>query len=245
MAGAYGIAGKKETEEEKKLRKQKNLQRLYADIFETFNGSVDFLEKESGAIVNNFLLRATENLMKFYDDIVEKNMTKDQLIKEIKKTNWLSDNKIEKDKVEMFLDGEPKIISTQAELKRKALKEELKKPFRFYESQEASTPETIARVFGGVPKAAYDTWARFVTEDLPDIVTQSTATKDGGEAKLTKEEVGKLLMAIPIKVGAGIGVVPRELKNISDYTTKIIKDNANMRYRRQKGDRKREIESFE
>lgn len=244
VGGAYKIVGKKETEEEEKLRKKKESSKLYADIFDAFNGSVDFLEKESGAIVNNFLMRATENLMKFYDDVVERNLTKDQLIKEIKKMNWAADNKIEKDEVQIYPFGGPRAFKTQEQIKRGKLKEELKKPFRFYESEEASGPETVARMFGGVPLAAYNTWARFVTEDLPDIVTQSTATKDGSESKLTKEEVGKLLMAIPIKVGAGLGPIPREIKNLSDYTTKIIKDKANMRYQRRKSGRKRLMEGM-
>jgi hypothetical protein len=242
VAGAYGITKKKETEEERKIREKKAYYQKIADIFESFNGSVDFLEKEGGAIFNNFLLRATENLYDLYEDAVKKKMTRSELIKKIQKMNWGVDNKIEKDKVEMYSYGEPVAFLTQEQMKRKKLKEELKKPFRFYESEEASAPGTVARLFGGVPKAAYDTWARFVMQDLPDIVYESTTTKDGQEAKLKPEEVGKLLFAIPIKLGAGVGIIPREIKQLSDRGSEIIRENANRRYRRQKADRKREME---
>lgn len=244
MAGAYGIADEKETEEEEKLRKKKESFKLYADIFDAFNGSVDFLEKESGAIVNNFLLRATENLMNLYEYAVENNMTLEELKKEIKKMNWGADNKIEKDEVQIYPFGDARAFKTQAQIKRDKLKEELKKPFRFYESEEASSPETVARMFGGVPKAAYDTWARFVTEDLPDIYSKSTTSEDGEEAEFTQEDAGKLLMAIPIKVGAGFGAIPREIKNLSDYTTKIIKDKTNINYKRRRAGRKREMKNM-
>jgi hypothetical protein len=236
--GAYNIVKKKETEEEKKIREQKALYQKVSDIYEAFNGSVDFLEKESSAIINNFLLRATENLYNVFEDAVENKLTRSEIIKEIKKINWGSDKQEEK-KTEKYPFAEAAIPKTQSELKKEKLKKELKKPFRFYESQEATTPETVARLIGGVPMVAYNTWIKFLSQDLPDIISGSTATADDKEAKFTKEEAGKLLYAIPVKVGAGLGILPREVKNLSDQGSKIIKESANMRYKRGKAEQKR------
>jgi hypothetical protein len=236
--GAYNILRKKETEEEKKIREQKLAYQKIADIYEAFNGSVDFLEKESSAIINNFLLRATENLYNVFDDAVEKKLTRSQIIKEITKINWGSDKQEEK-KIQKYPFAEAAMPKTQSQLKKEKLKKDLKKPFRFYESQEAPKTETVARLFGGTPLVAYDTWVKFVSQDLPDIVSGSTKTADDKEAKFTKEEAGKLLFAIPVKVGAGFAIFPRELKNLSDQGSKIIKESANMRYKRTKAEQKR------
>lgn len=244
LGASYKIAGKKETEEEDELKKKKESFKLYSDLFEAFNGSVDLFEKETGSIVNNFLLRATENLIDLYDEAKENKMTAKEFITAISNKNWASDNKIEKDKVEIYPFGGPRSFKTQEQIKRDKLKEEIKKPFRFYESQEASTAGTVARMFGGVPLAAYNTWARFITEDLPDIYSGSTTSEDGEEAEFTQEDAGKLLMAIPIKAGAGVGIFPRELKNLSDYTSKIIKDKTKINYKRRRAGRKREMQSM-
>jgi hypothetical protein len=211
-AGAYRIVGKKETDEEKKLREQKAKYKTYADLYESLNGTIPLIENEVASITNNLLLEKLEDLYS--------GKTKDK--KPIK-----------------YPFGEEPVPKTQRQLKAERLKKEIKKPFKFYESKEAPIPETAARLVGGVTMVAYDAWSKIVQE-VPNIVAGGMENESGDKIKFTQEEINKLKVANAFKIGAALGLgVSREFKTIANNATKIIKENATMRYKRRKAEQKR------
>ena len=210
--GAYRIVGKKETDEEKKLREKKAKYKTYADLYESLNGTIPLIENEVASITNNLLLEKLEDLYS--------GKTKDK--KPIK-----------------YPFGEELAPKTQRQLKAERLKKEIKKPFKFYESKEAPAPETTARLVGGVTMVAYDAWSKIVQE-IPDIVAGGMENESGDKIKFTQEEINKLKVANAFKIGAALGLgVSREFKTIANNATKIIKENATMRYKRRKAEQKR------
>lgn len=211
-AGAYRIVGKKETDEEKKLREQKAKYKTYADLYESLNGTIPLIENEVASITNNLLLQKLEDLYS--------GKTKDK--KPIK-----------------YPFGEEPVPKTQRQLKAERLKKEIKKPFKFYESKEAPIPETAARLVGGVTMVAYDAWSKIVQE-VPNIVAGGMENESGDKIKFTQEEINKLKVANAFKIGAALGLgVSREFKTIANNATKIIKENATTRYKRRKAEQKR------
>jgi hypothetical protein len=210
--GAYRIVGKKETDEEKKLREQKAKYKTYADLYESLNGTIPLIENEVASITNNLILEKLEDLYS--------GKTKDK-------------------KPIRYPFGEDPFPKTQRQLKAEKLKKEIKKPFKFYESKEAPIPETAARLVGGVTMVAYDAWSKIIQE-VPDIVAGGMENESGDKIKFTQEEINKLKVANAFKIGAALGVgVSREFKTIANNATKIIKENATMRYKRKKAEQKR------
>jgi hypothetical protein len=210
--GAYNVVKKKETEEERRIREQKAQYRLYADLYESLNGAIPLLENEGAAVVNNYLL-----------DVVEK----------------LYSGEIKENKPVKYPFGEQPLPKTQIQLKAEKLKKDLKKPFRFYESKDAPQFETVARLVGGVPMVAFDAWSK-IAKEIPEIKAGGMKTESGDKIKFTEDEINKLKVANALKIGAALGTgVTREFKTIANDATKIIKENATMRYKRKKAEQKR------
>lgn len=234
--GAYNIVKKKETEEEKQLREKKAFDRNVENIFDTFSGSNTVFEKELDALTSNFIMRASSNLYDIFEDAVKNNMTFKEFKNKMAKANWFSDKEKEK-KSKIYPSDETSLPKSQAKLKGEGLKKEIKKPFRFRKPPETGPIGTTFSILDGVPKVAYDTWIKVISKDVPDIFKGAT-TKDGEEAKLTKEETNKLLGLLPVKI-AGILVLGREVRNLADQGSRIIKDSATMRAKRKKAAQKR------
>jgi hypothetical protein len=86
---------------------------------------------------------------------------------------------------------------------------------------------------------AYDAWSKIVQE-VPNIVAGGMENESGDKIKFTQEEINKLKVANAFKIGAALGLgVSREFKTIANNATKIIKENATMRYKRRKAEQKR------
>ena len=210
--GAYRIAGKKETEEERKLREKKASYKLYADLYETLNGAIPLIENESVAIINNFFLDKLEKLF--------------------------SKKPKEKIKVSYPYGGEP-LSKTTLQLAKEKLQKDINKPFRFYESREASTPRTVARLIGGVPMVAYDAFAKIVKE-APEVWDGGMETKSGDKIGFTQEEENKLIVAKGLQLSSALGLgVERAFRTIANDATKLIKENATMRYKMRKAEKER------
>ena len=123
-------------------------------------------------------------------------------------------------------------------LKAEKLKKEIEKPFRLRKAPEGGAFEKGFEMIGGVPQAAYNAWIKVITEGVIPIAKAATPTEDGGEAKFSTDDVNKLLTLLPFKFLGSIGG-GREFRKLYDESYKIIKESAEMRYKKRKAGRKR------
>jgi hypothetical protein len=225
---AYSIVGKKETKEEEELRKKKVRFQQIADMYETFNGSVDFFEKEAAAMLNNQLLILFENVI-----------NKVGSGKEYDVLDLFKEPKEEKKKKKPYEENEVPI--TQKRIKKEKLKKELKKNFRFYETQDASLVENVFRLVGGSAKVLSDSYQRNAFDGILNAVTGYFENSNGDKVKYNQEELDQLRLNIPFYMSAIVapGSIPTTLSKVFNAERKIIKESADMRYKRKKAGREK------
>jgi hypothetical protein len=225
---AYSIVGKKETKEEEELRKKKVMFQQIADMYETFNGSVDFLEKEAAAMLNNQLLILLENVI----DKVGSGKEYDVL-------DLFKEPKEEKKKKRPYEENE--VPKTQKRIKKEKLKKELKKSFRFYETADAPLVESVFRLVGGSAKVLSDSYQRNAFDGILNAVTGYFENGDGEKVKYNQEELDQLRLNIPFYMSAIVapGTIPTTVSKVFNAERKIIKESADMRYKRKKAGRQK------
>jgi hypothetical protein len=244
VMGAYNIVGKKEDEEKRKLRQKKTSERLYRNFLETFGGTSNMILKEVDAFSADVLLRSFENIITLFNEAIDKKMTPKQFKDKLFDLNWLTDNKAEKEKPEIFNPFGDKYDESQAITRAKELREELKEPFRFSElKRKVGNVEPMLEMVGGVPKAGYDTWIKMIFKDIPILYDKSVKLDKDNEEKLTREELNNLLRLFPLKAAGNMGF-GREPRKLYDEVSKIIEEEAQMRSKVRKADWKRINKEF-
>jgi hypothetical protein len=224
---AYSLVNKKETKEEEELRNKRSRFKQIADLFETFNGSMDFFEKEVSAQVNNKIL-----------DIIENSWDKFAKGKDIDVLDLLKAPKEEKKRNRPF--AENLIPKTQSRIKRLKLEKELKKKFRFYESADADLVEQVFNLFGGSIKVL-GTAQWNALQGILDASKGYFANSDGDKVEYTKKQKEELRLNIPFYITQifAPGLIPTNVSRLFKDERKIIQESANMDYQRRKAGRER------
>jgi len=244
LMGAYNIVGKREDEDKRNVREKKKRERYFRDLLETFGGTSNMFLKEVDAFSADVILRSLENVIDIVNEARDKKMTTKQVYDKLFELNWLTDNKVEKEKPEIYNPFGDKYDESQAIKRAKELRQELKKPFRFSElKRKVGNISTAAEMIGGVPSTVYDTWIKVILRDVPTLYNQSVKLDKDGEEKLTKDELNKLLFLSPFKLGGSLGF-GREFRKIYDESYNIIQDEAKMRSKVRKADWERINKEF-